>query len=89
MDLGLKDKVAVVTGGSVGIGLGVARAFAAEGAHVLIAARDRARVEDEAALIVRDYGVAAQGHACDVATPEGCASLVAAARAASAAPTSW
>lgn len=80
MDLGLKDKVAVITGGSVGIGLGVARAFAAEGARVLIAARDQARAEDEAALIARDFGVAAAAHACDVSTAEGCASLAVAAR---------
>ena len=32
MDLGLKNKLAVVTGGSVGIGLAVAEGFAAEGA---------------------------------------------------------
>ena len=51
MDLGLRDKVAVITGGSVGIGLGVARAFAREGAHVLIAARDRDRAEEAAAGI--------------------------------------
>lgn len=80
MDLGLKRKVAVVTGGSVGIGLGVARAFAREGANVLIAARGRERVERAAAEIARDFGVAARGVACDVATAEGCAALIAAAR---------
>ena len=76
MDLGLKDKVAVVTGGSVGIGLGVARAFAREGANVLIAARDADRVTAAAAAIGEEFGVKASGHACDVATAEGCASLV-------------
>ena len=82
MDLGLSGKVAVVTGGSVGIGLGVARAFAREGAHVLIAARDSDRVVGAAADITREFGVDAVGHACDVATADGCASLVEAARAA-------
>ena len=45
MDLGLKDKVAVITGGSVGIGLAVAEGLAAEGAHIVIAARRPERVE--------------------------------------------
>ena len=44
MDLGLRDKVAVITGGSIGIGLAVAKGFAAEGAHVLIAARNPERL---------------------------------------------
>ena len=39
MDLGLKEKKVVVTGGSKGIGLATAHAFAAEGARVVIAAR--------------------------------------------------
>lgn len=39
MDLELKDKVVVITGGSKGIGLAVARGFAAEGARVAIIAR--------------------------------------------------
>ena len=80
MDLNLTDKVAVITGGSVGIGLGVARAFAREGAHVLIAARDAGRVEEAAAGIAAEFGVTAHAHACDVATAAGCESLVAATR---------
>ena len=46
MDLGLRDKVVLVTGASAGIGLAAARMFAAEGAHVAIAARDRDRLND-------------------------------------------
>jgi len=82
MDLGLSGKVAVVTGGSVGIGLGVARALSREGALVVIAARDRDRAEDAAAGIAEDFGHPVVAHACDVATAEGCAGLVDATRAA-------
>lgn len=39
MDLGLKDKLVLVTGGSKGIGFAAARAFVAEGARVAIASR--------------------------------------------------
>lgn len=78
MDLGLEGKTAVITGGSVGIGLGVARAFAREGANVLIAARDKARAEEAAAGVAREFGTRATAHACDVATAEGCAGLIAA-----------
>jgi NAD(P)-dependent dehydrogenase (short-subunit alcohol dehydrogenase family) len=76
MDLGLTDKVAVVTGGSVGIGLGVARAFAREGAHVVIAARGADRVVAEAGRIAAGHGVRALGVPCDVATAAGCADLI-------------
>jgi 3-oxoacyl-[acyl-carrier protein] reductase len=44
VDLGLTGKVALVAGGSSGLGLAVARELAAEGAHVAIGARDRDRL---------------------------------------------
>ena len=78
MDLGLRGKVAVITGGSVGIGLAVAEGLAAEGARVVLAARDAGRVEGEAARVASAHGVETLGVAGDVATAEGCAALVAA-----------
>jgi 3-oxoacyl-[acyl-carrier protein] reductase len=51
MDLGLTNKVAMVGGASKGLGFAVARALAAEGAHVVIAARDEDAIERAAATI--------------------------------------
>jgi NAD(P)-dependent dehydrogenase (short-subunit alcohol dehydrogenase family) len=69
MDLELRGKVAVITGGSVGIGLAVAHALAAEGVHVAICARDRERVEREAKGIAQAHGVTALGIPADVSRP--------------------
>ncbi len=65
MDLGLKGKVAVITGGSVGIGLAVAEGLAQEGVQVALCARDEARVQREAARL-SDYGVETFGFQADV-----------------------
>jgi 3-oxoacyl-[acyl-carrier protein] reductase len=51
MDLGLDGKVALVTGGSKGIGLGIATALAAEGARVAIASRNEEAVNAAAEQI--------------------------------------
>jgi NAD(P)-dependent dehydrogenase (short-subunit alcohol dehydrogenase family) len=66
MDLAIKDKVAVVTGGSIGIGRAVAEAFAAEGTHTVLCARDGARAEQAAREISARYGVRSVPVAADV-----------------------
>jgi 3-oxoacyl-[acyl-carrier protein] reductase len=76
MELGLEDKVAVITGGSVGIGLAVAQGLAAEGAHVVLAARDGARAQECAGEIAGRHGVRTLAVAADVATAAGCTKLI-------------
>ena len=68
MDLELKDKVAVITGGSVGIGLAVAEGLAAEGVNVVIVARQADRAHTEAARVAKMFGVRSIGVPADIAT---------------------
>ena len=61
MDLGLKDAVVVVTGGAKGIGEGIVRQFAAEGARVIAMGRGpdagRQLVADLFVVVEHDRGV--------------------------------
>lgn len=78
MDLNLKGKTAVITGASKGIGLGVAKAFAREGADVVLAARGVEALDAAAKDIAQEFGVSAKAVACDVATAAGCEALISA-----------
>ena len=64
MDLGLRDRVCVVTGSTGGIGRETARLLAAEGARVVVTGRSSDRVER-----VRDEVGAVRGVVCDLAEP--------------------
>jgi NAD(P)-dependent dehydrogenase (short-subunit alcohol dehydrogenase family) len=81
MDLNLKNKLVVITGGSVGIGLAVAEGFAAEGANLVLSARGEDRVVAEARRIGDKFGVRTMGVPSDVATARGCDAVVDAAAA--------
>lgn len=76
MDLHLRDKVAVITGGSIGIGLAIAEALAAEGTNLVLVARNKERADDAAALVADKFGVITTAIAADVATAEGCAAVI-------------
>jgi 3-oxoacyl-[acyl-carrier protein] reductase len=68
MDLGLKGKNALVTGGSKGIGRAIADLLAAEGANVAICARQQEQI-DSVVTALKGKGVKAWGKPTDVADP--------------------
>ncbi|MFI6462335.1 SDR family oxidoreductase [Streptomyces sp. NPDC050538] len=76
MDLGLKDRVYVVTGATRGLGNAAARELMADGAKVVVTGRDEKRAADAAA----ELGPNAVGVAVDNADAEAPARLIAAAR---------
>ncbi|MEZ5116793.1 MAG: SDR family oxidoreductase [Candidatus Nanopelagicales bacterium] len=75
MDLDLQDRAYLVTGASRGLGSSVARALAAEGASVVIAARDQAALDEVAA----ELGPQAMAVVADISDPASAERLVAAA----------
>lgn len=71
MDLGLTDRVYVVTGGSRGLGLATAEVLVAEGAHVVLVARDQEVLDSAvAALGGSDHATAIPGDLADPSTAE-------------------
>jgi NAD(P)-dependent dehydrogenase (short-subunit alcohol dehydrogenase family) len=59
MDLGLKDKRVLITGGSKGVGLACAKAFIAEGARVALVSRSQAHLDAARSLLGETFVVAA------------------------------
>ncbi|AVH59486.1 MULTISPECIES: SDR family oxidoreductase [Streptomyces] len=76
MDLGLKDRVYVVTGATRGLGNATARELVADGAKVVVTGRDEKSVADAASAL----GPNAVGVAADNADPETAARLIATTR---------
>lgn len=70
MDFGLAGKAAIVTGASRGLGAAIAEALAREGMRLFLIARDRTRLDEVAAELTNRYGVKADVHAADLASPE-------------------
>jgi NAD(P)-dependent dehydrogenase (short-subunit alcohol dehydrogenase family) len=66
MDLGLKGKTALITGGSRGIGLGAARMLAQEGCDLHLAARNAADLDAARIRITADSRVTVHCHAVDL-----------------------
>jgi 3-oxoacyl-[acyl-carrier protein] reductase len=66
MDLGLKDRVALVAAASKGIGFATAQELAREGARVFLCSRDEARASEAAQKIHEETGASVAGVAADV-----------------------
>lgn len=76
MDLNLKGKTVLITGGSKGIGKGVAEAMAAEGCDLHLVSRTKEDLEKLAAEITTTYGVSVQTHALDLGQSSSIATLI-------------
>jgi len=66
MELDLKDKIAVITGATKGIGLAVARGLAKEGAHIALCSRSKDDAVKTAEKIEKEFGVRTLGVQVDV-----------------------
>ena len=66
----LKGQVAVVTGASAGLGLQMAKAFANQGANLVLLARRENLLEENARAISQEYGVEVLPIVCDITVTE-------------------
>jgi 3-oxoacyl-[acyl-carrier protein] reductase len=76
MELGINDRVAVVTASSQGLGRAIAEGLAAEGAAVALCARRREPLEEAAHAIAQQTRARALAVVADVAGAEGCERLI-------------
>ena len=76
MDLGISGRVAVVTGASAGVGFAVAQELLANGASVIIAARDPARLDRAKTALLEQSGAKVASIAIDVTAPEAAGQVV-------------
>ena len=72
----LSGRVAVITGGNGGIGLGIAKGMAQAGAAIVVAGRDAAK-NDGAVRDIQALGAKASAIAVDVLKEESCRALIA------------
>lgn len=79
MNIDVSGKVAIVSGSTAGIGLGISQALAQSGATVVVIGRDSGKVDDALASIRQAVpGAQLRGLVADLGTAEGAATLFAA-----------
>ncbi len=70
MELNLTKRTAVITGGSMGIGLAIAKGLAAEGANLVLIARDQEKLDKVSAEIIGESGVQVLARSTDITDTE-------------------
>ncbi len=80
MELGIRNRVALVAASSSGLGRAVAEELATEGARLVICARGEARLEAAAAELRSAHGIEVEAVAADLSTQEGVSQVVEAAQ---------
>ena len=76
MDMGLEGKVAIITGGSDGLGRASALRMAMEGAKIVICARREDHLESAVKNLTAGSGSDILGVRADVCNPEDCTNLI-------------
>ena len=72
----LKDKVAIITGGSRGIGKAIAERFAQEGCNLMLASRTKSELEKTAESIIKQFSVDVSSYQTDIGNENEVTSMV-------------